>query len=505
MTGPPVMPRRPGYHLRYLGWVALLLLVGCAPTTRLRLLMRVPEPQKAQYHESVIRPFEKKMRCRVQLETYGTVEELVRKLQSETDSLRPDVVEVPCEMTLPLAKSGWVRPLETAAPDRFSRTAQADFFFTELGRVENRQWFWPRHLETPLLMYLKSRTTEASRFWDLREPEIRTSLEKWGVAALRKDYALKPDPANWDQLDLFVASSFWRQQELRGKRKARVSLGRGSPHEASLSLMNRALQAGASSDQLLKLDDASVLAALRWQSAFCRERLLRPGSYRGETFDSLIPALQAGEVYLAELTPREAFLAHGNGTALLPGYLPQPEDMGIAPLPKALWPADENEAGSHEGKRGAATRLWLWGLGRGRGDPQLAAQFIEYLSATSSLVFEASSFGLIPARRDVLAELPLIFGGGWAGDVYRAAAEQMIENGQAIPPHTAAFHEVAQAWYEAGREVCRDDKPDLGGRLGWEATQKSIRQRIAPKLREAMPTSFQEAPVSVSESQFPRP
>ena len=94
------------------------------------------------------------------------------------------------------------------------------------------------------------------------------------------------------------------------------------------------------------------------------------------------------------------------------------------------------------------------GLGRGPGDPAMASVLMEYLGSTSSLVYEASNFGIIPARRAVLADLPLIFGGGWAGEIYQAAARQMIENGQTLPPRSEDFAEIIAAWSALGREVC---------------------------------------------------
>lgn len=457
MTGPPHCLVKATSLWRYLVSAFAFVILGCAPSARLRLLMNMPEAQKAPFELGVIRPFEKKAHCRVELATYASIERLLDSLSRLPDSLQPDLIELPDEMALPLAHAGLVKPMEGRLSATQMQSLKGEFFFPDLGRLENRQWFWPRHLETPLLLFLKSRVVQASRFWDLRQAEINRDLKKLGVAEIGGDYTLEADPRQWDQLDLFVAASFWKQQELGGRRRARVSLGLGSPHDVMLALMNRSLQLGAGSEDLLRLDDDKVQAALRWQQAFCREDLLRSGSYRGETLDSLAPAMRAGEVYAVEVTPREAFLAHGNGTQQLPGYLSQPEDMGIAPLPKALWPDDLRRVSGpgQESGRGAATRLWLWGFGKGRGDPAKVAALLEHLSSTSSLVFEASNFGLLPARRDVLSELPLIFGGGWAGNIFQAAAQQMIENGQARPPRVESFSDIAQLWHQASQEICR--------------------------------------------------
>ncbi len=455
MTGPPIGLFQVTSLLRYLAPALAFWILGCAPSARLRILMHMPESQRAQFEQGVLRPFEKKADCRVEVKTYASVESLVDSLRHLPDSLQPDLIELPHEMALPLAQAGWVKRMEGRLDALQTQSLKTDFFFHDLGRIENSQWFWPHHLEAPLMLYLKSRVMQASRFWDLQQEEISRDLKKLGVAEISRDYTLEADAQLWDQLDLFVAASFWKQQELHGRRRARVSLGRGSPHDITLNLMNKALQLGATSADLLDLKSDKVVAALRWQEAFCREELLRPGSYRGETLDSLAIALQSGEVYAAEVTPREAFLVHGNGTSQLPGYLSKPEDMGIAPLPMARWPNDVASVSAKEGGRGAATRLWLWGFGKGRGDPAKAAALLDHLSSTHSLVFEASHFGLIPARREVLSELSLIFGGGWAGEIFNASAQQLIENGQARPPQLESFSEIARLWYQAGQDICR--------------------------------------------------
>jgi len=466
----------------------------------------MPASQVGLFRSGVIEPFEKKHHVRVSLENFADGESLISSLRQAPDSLQPDILEAPYEMTLYLAKSGLLRDMESRVDPSALQRLRRDLFFSDLGSIEGKSWFLPHHVETSLWVYLKSRTAQASRFWDLRKEEIVRAMPESKNLRLPPDYVLENDPGKWDQLDLFVAGLFWKQQEAKGRRQARISMGLGSGYEAGLALMDAALIAGARPGELLRMDDPELWSALKLQGQICGERILRNGSFRGETFEDLGPAFKSGEIYAAQLTPRQAFMTHGNGTPQLPGYLRDPDDMGVTLWPQSL-PTGKGAAKPFgEGNRRMATRIWFWGLGRGQGDAGLTGELLDHLSSTSSLVFEASNFGVIPARRDVLTELPLIFGGGWAGEVYQAAARQLIENGLGFLPRTEAFPEVAKVWSDAARMVCPDPRtPIARGGVEWDQTVKTLSERLSPKLRESLLADYPDPTLSASELEILRP
>src|SRR3954468_17023298 len=94
-------------------WLAALIAVACSPPAKVRMLVKMRPGQKDVFQSRILKPFEKKYNCRVQVETYEDPSALVDLLRRPSDSV--DLVHTPLDMTRALVGGNLVAPLEEAA------------------------------------------------------------------------------------------------------------------------------------------------------------------------------------------------------------------------------------------------------------------------------------------------------------------------------------------------------------------------------------------------------
>ncbi len=481
--------------LRACPWIVVALMaVGCAPTAKVNVLMRLRPDQENLYRTKFIKPFEKKHHCIVQLKTYTDPLSLPELLTSGSDTI--DLVNPPTSMTRSLVGKNLIAPFDEILPQKDVSELRHEFFLMDLASIRGQAYFMPRYLETPVLIYLKSRVTEAVQFWEIRQNEINRTLAKYNGKGLPRNYVLEKDPAQWDNFDLFVIGYYWSQKEVQGLRHGRIALGSiGSP-EASQSLMDKCFQGGATQEGILRMSDDAVVDMFQWQAVLAKEGVLNPDLLKHRWTESDIrQGFQSGEIFLAEATEMEAFLIHGTGTPEMPGYLSDPEDMGVALMPKgtSLLINPKGDA-LREGRRSVGTRGWWWGVTRQARDKGLAYKLAHYLSATDKQIEECSAFGMVPARQDLLGELGLMFGGGWSSDLIQVASQQLVENRFTVPPLVEEFPDIARNYSNAYQELCL---PGNSQKTGFEDIQNALQERYIPRQKQVLGAKY---PASVLSS-----
>ena len=457
-----------------------ILAVGCAPPAKLTVLMHFRPGQQAFFQDRILKPFEKKHNCVIEVRAYEDPLDLPELLARPGDTL--DLINPPLEMTRSLAGRNLVAPLEEIVSPKELADMRKEFFLMDLGRIKDRYYFIPRYLETPLLVYLKPQVAEAVQYWELRRDEINRALMKYNGRGLPRNYQLEKDPGQWDAFDLFVAGYYWKNKEIRGQKRGRMSLGPLFSHGTPNSLMDKAYQGGAAADGILRMGDEAVLDMFQWQAAAIREGTLNPSLIRSRwSEEQTWQAFQSGELFLSEATQMEAFFIHGNGTPQLPGYLASPEDLGLSIMPRgASLQLDAQGQPVRMGRRSVATRGWWWGISRRSRDRALAYRLARYLSSTEIQIEECTAFGMIPVRQDLLGELGLMFGGGWMSEVFSSAAQQLVENRYTVLPLLEEFPEISRNYQEAFQETCVAGANRKGG---FEDIGKILEERYIPRQR----------------------
>jgi hypothetical protein len=482
----------------YLAALAVFL-VACSPPAKVRMLVKMRPGQKDVFQASILKPFEKKHHCVVQVETYedpGTLQDL---LSNPGDTI--DLVHTPLDMTRALVGKGLVAPLEDGAAASEIPDLRKEYFLMDLASVRSHYYFVPHFMETPVIVYLKPQVAEAVQYWEVYRADITKALAKYNGKGLPRNYALEKDPSLWDSFDLFVVGYYWNAKEVRGERRGRMALGSILSPRTPRGLIDKAYQAGATSEAVLRMSDDGVVDAFQWQSVLIREGMINPTLVKNKWGDEKIwQGLQSGEIFLCEATQLDAFLIHGNGTPQMPGYLPNPQDMGLALMPKGA-SLLLNAKGSplREGRHNVATRYWWWGVTRRASDKPLAFKLAHYLSNVRNQVEECGTFGMIPARQDLLGELGLMFGGGWTSEVFQAASQQIVENRYTVFPMVEEFPRVAENYTAAFHELCL---PGPHQRTRFEDIQSALEEHFVPKQRQILGDKY---PQSKAISSAPAP
>ncbi|HKP97224.1 MAG TPA: extracellular solute-binding protein [Fibrobacteria bacterium] len=467
--------------------------VGCAPAVRVKVVMHLRPDQEPLYRARILQPFEKKHKCIVELKTYQDPATLPDLLAS-ADTV--DLIDPPLSMTRTLVGRNLIAPLEEIATPKDLAELRKEYFLMDLGSVRGQTYFLPRYLETPVLVYLKSQVAEAVQYWDLRKDEINRALAKHNGKGLPRNYALEKDPAQWDYFDLFVAGYYWSTKEVQGQKRGRMALGPVGSPATPQGLMDKCFQAGAGTEALLGMSGDAVVDMFQWQSVLIREGVLNPGLIKARWSEEQIrQGFQSGELFLAEATQMEAFLIHGNNTPEMPGLLANPEDMGVALMPKGnSLLLDPRGLALREGRRSVGTRGYWWGVPRKARDRDLSFKLAHYLSNTQNQIVESSAFGMIPVRQDLLGELGLMFGGGWTSDVFQTASQQLVENRFTVAPLVEEFAEIGRNYLNAYQEICL---PGTSQETRFEYIRKILEERFIPRQREILGAKYPEKKVSV--------
>ncbi len=470
--------------LRPCTWLMLAFIaVGCAPPVKVKVVLRLRPDQEQFYRTRLIKPFEKKNNCIVELKSYSDPATLPDLLASQSDTI--DLVDPPTSMTRTLVGRNLISPLDEIVPPKDVQDLRQEYFLMDMTSQRGQTFFLPRYLETPVIVYLKSQVAEAVEYWQVRKDEINRLLVKYNGRGLPRNYILEKDPGQWDDFDLFVAGYFWSQKEVQGQKHGRIALGPiGSP-EASQSLMDKCFQAGASQDGIMRMNDDAVVDMFQWQSVLAKEGVLNPTLLKARwTETDIRQAFQSGDVFLAEATQMEAFLIHGTGTPEMPGFLSNPEDMGIALMPQgnSLTINSQGDA-LREGRRSVGTRGWWWGVTRQSRHKELAYKLAHHLSNTGNQIEECSAFGMVPVRQDLLGELGLMFGGGWTADLFHISSQQLVENRLTVPPMVEEYLDISRNYSEAYQAICL---PGNSQKTRFEDIQNALEERYIPRQKQVL-------------------
>ena len=474
-------------------WLLLsALIVGCAAPARIKVVMPLRPDQEALYKSRILKPFEKKFKCVVELKAYDDPGKLP-SLLAMGDTV--DLVAPPLALTRTLVGRNLITPLDDIIQPKDLAELRKEYYLMDMGTMGGKTWFLPRYVETPVLIYLKSQVAEAVQYWEIRRDEINRALARHNGKGLPLGYALEKDPSQWDWFDLFVVGWFWNTKEIQGQKRGRVALGPlGSPATPQ-SLMDNAYQSGAAAEGLLSMNDDAVVDMFQWQSVLAKEGILNPGLMKGRWTDEQVrDGFKSGELFLSAATQSEAFLIHGTGTPEMPGYLVNPEDMGVALMPKGnSLTLDARGNALREGRRSVGTRSYWWAVTRQSRNPALSYELAHYLSNTQNQVQESAAFGMIPVRQDLLGELGLMFGGGWTSDVFQTASQQLVENRMTVAPLVEEFPDVGLNYLAAWQDICL---PGATQKTRFEDIQKALEDRWIPRQRQILGAKYPARAIS---------
>ena len=453
-----------------------LFLASCsqkASMPTMTILIRMMPAQDRFFREDIIAKFEKLNKCKINVATFENQWDIEKLLQLEASKRIPEIglVKTPFEVTRPLVDKGFLMPLTQAADSVQVMTDLAEYhqLAAGLGYVNGIPYYIPRKLETRIMFYRKSMVADAASKFDKYKTQINTTLKKQNGYGLPKDYVLETTPSEWDFYDLYVLGTIWANESYNGVKMARVA-HRGERYEGTaLDIVDRALQLGATHDDVMNLGDRTA-EALLWENVFVRNGLYNPGMWQDPWRGSdLYNGIKDGKIFLTYLQQIDCFNVHGwADDPGMPTYLSDTADMGLSVVPKAVSFAIGKEgAPVFEGTRSISTGGWWWGIPKTSPNAKLSYALARFITNRENQANECSKFGMIPVRKDILLNLPEVFSEGWVGDIFKVSVEQVKLNELTTVPLVKEYSKVAQnlidAWYAlcVGVDVKKDGEMDL--------------------------------------------
>ncbi len=431
----------------------LLVVMGCAPKTELTVLIKMMPNQERHFRNNVIPPFEKKNKCNISVINYDDMWNLSNTMK-KYDNLC--LVKTPFDVTHELVENGDIMALEDFLTKSDIDEVKKEYFLTQLGSSSGKIYYTPRKFESRMLVYLKSKVIDAVNNWVDYKDELNAVLKRSNGYGLPFRYELEADPNKWDYYDIFVVGYYWANTKYNGKKVPRIAHRAKRYPGTALRIVDRCYQLNAEPEDILLMDTAPIIDAFEWEAVYINEKLFVPAMWlEGWSGSSIWQGFKNGNVFLSFMTQIDCFFLHGTGTKDMPGYLQDPDDLGVAVMPKGVsFGLDDQGNYLREGKRSITTGGWWWGIPKKTPNPKISYDLARWITNTDNQIEGCSNYGMIPVRKDILGDISLMFGGGWITNIFNTAFSQLVENRYTTIPLTSKYGEVGKNYIEAWYDIC---------------------------------------------------
>ncbi|MBD3316822.1 MAG: extracellular solute-binding protein, partial [Chitinivibrionales bacterium] len=341
--------------------------------------------------------------------------------------------------------------------------------------IDGKLYYLPRKLETRILFYRKSKVADAIVEYPAHKERIDRELKVRNGYGLPAGYEFESDPAEWDFYDLYVVGSIWANKEYNGVKMGRLAHRGARYGGTALFLVDRALQLGATDKDILELTTDKTAEMFLWENVLAQSGAYNPGMWEDPWKGANIyNGIKDGKVFLAYLQQIDCFLVHGwEDDPGMPTYLPEPGDMGLAVVPKAVSFALNDEGRPlYEGTRSISTGGWWWGIPKTCPNKELAYKLARYITSKEVQAEESAKFGMLPVRKDILNNLAQVFDEGWVGEIFRISVDQIntqldrdeLVTVPLVPQYSQVGRNLVDAWYKLAVEYDEEaeGKADLG-------------------------------------------
>ena len=470
---------------------------GAKKTNReFTVLIRMMPAQQRFFEEEYVAKFNKEHNCKISVATFTDQWDIERFLKLDKGKKNPEIglVKTPFEVTRELVYKGYMQPLTKTVDSAKVMMDLAEYhpLASGLGYVDGLPYYIPRKLETRVLFYRKSMVADAVAKFEKHKKRINDELKKQNGFGLPKDYTLESDPAQWDLYDLYVVGSIWANEEYNGSKIPRIA-HRGARYEGTaLDLVDRALQLGATHQDILTLGDKTS-EALLWENVFIRNGLYNSGMWQDPWRGAnLYNGIKDGKVFLTFLQQIDCFNVHGwPDDPGMPAYLPDINDMGLSVQPQAVsFELTPQGKPVMSGTRSVSTGGWWWGIPVTCPNPQLAYEFARFITSKANQALECSKFGMIPVRKDILLKLPDVFSQGWVGDIFKTSVDQVTANGLTTVPLVKEYPQVAQNLIDAWYGLCVEYDQKKSGVMTLPVMKEKLAKEFLPKQKQMLGPDF---------------
>lgn len=492
------MKRLKMFYIAVLAVVGATML-GCNSSSpkEFSVLIRMMPTQERYFRENVIAEFEKENNCKINIVTFNSEWDIERILKLENSKKDPAIalVKTPFEMTRQLVKAGLISDLYSVMDsDRvLMDVAEYHQLATGLAFFEGKPYYIPRKLETRVMFYRKSKVADAVSKFAAHKDRINTELKALNGFGIPAGYELEADPEKWDFYDVYVVGSIWANEDYNGVKMGRIAHRGARYGGTALDLVDKSLQLGASTSEILKLTEDKVVETYLWERNMIKSGCYNPGMWQDPWKGAQIyTAMKDGKVFLTFFQQIDAFLVHGwKDDPAMPSFLPDEEDMGLATMPLAVsFGLDSTGKPAYNGTKSISTGGWWWGIPKTAPDAKLAYALARYITSKQVQAKECARFGMIPVRKDILNNLPETFDQGWVGEIFKVSVEQVQNNGLTTVPLVAGYSDVSQNMIDAWYSLCIEYKDTDTEKMNFSGLKMRLASDYLEKQQKILGEEF---------------
>ncbi|MFP4418363.1 MAG: ABC transporter substrate-binding protein [Chitinivibrionales bacterium] len=432
-------------------WVIFAIFLVRCSSTRMNVLIRMIDEQENYFGNEVIPPFEKSHSAEIEVFHYNSPDELIGEIDNYPDM---HLVKVPFSEAYRLVDRGALMPLDDFLSKEQIKEYKDTYLLTSLAEFGGKHYMVPRKFETRIMVYRKSKVAEAQAQWRRYQPSIHEALKKINGYGLPATYLLEQDPNQWDYYDVFVVGWIWAHADgdFSGGRVAhRAKRYFGTAQR----IMDRIFQCGGDSTALITMSGDPVVDAMHWEAVYAFGGIYNSRMWeQGWSGPDIWRGFGDDEVYLSFMTQLDCFYLHGTGRDGLGGYLSDPDDMGVAVMPRGCSvQLDEKGNIKRQGRNAITTGGWWWAIPAKSSDPHNSYELARHITNAENQIQGCSRFGMIPVRKDILSDMNLLFGGTWISKIYSVSFQQLMHNKKTTVPAYPDLAKVIGSYLDAWHTI----------------------------------------------------
>jgi spermidine/putrescine-binding protein len=451
----------------------------------MHVLIHMIDAQKEYFADELIADFENRYDVDVAVHEYENIDELTEAMSGH-DTI--DLVKVPFGTEKELIRDDQIVALDAFLSEDEIARYEKDYLLVSFAAHNGRYYFVPRKLETRLTVYLKSKVKDALQRWRYHQKSLDSALALINGGGLPATYRLEEDPGTWDYFDILMLGWVWARTPYNDTLMPRIA-HRGKHYSGTAQrLIDRVFQCNGDTAAVMTMETDAVVDAFYWEAVYRALGIFHPAMWRQRWSGSGVwQGFARGDVFLSFMTQVDCFFLHGTVDEEIPGYLQEPDDMGVAVMPRGCaLSLDAQKNVTYTGTHGTTTGGWWWAIPRKASDTRNAYTLARFITSRKNQIAGCSRFGMIPVRKDILSDLALMFGGGWITTVYNTSLRQLQHNGHTTLPAHRRFGEIVELYLTAWDDIVvtrnwnydKDDVPDR------DYIARVLEKEYAPRARK---------------------
>ncbi|MDG5814313.1 extracellular solute-binding protein [Chitinispirillales bacterium ANBcel5] len=440
---------------------------GCAVKS-MSIVMHMDQDHKSFFETVVLPDFEKKNDVDVTVIQYKETQKSLELINENEKDI--GLLEIPFGVEGQYVESGKIINFEEFMCDSVIEGVNENYIFTSNGKIDGALYFFPRKLETRLMVYRKSKVEYVRNIWRRYRDTLDSELVAVNGHGLPSNYTFENDPEHWDYYDLFVLGWIWSRQEFSGRKAPRIAHSFYNSKGMSSRFVDYVFQFGTGQNELENNRLEALADLFHWEALFTYYEIYDPSMLDGQVKNQdIYKAFQTEEVFLSFLSQSEVFELVRRKTGGSSKLFIKPVDLAFATMP-FVCSVELDHYGIPERKGGKSVKTggWWWGVPINSPDLNLSRSLIQHITSRTYQLEEGARFGILPLRRDILGSIPVIAGENWISELYFTTKKQLNYN---------SINQLKGGWDDTTNKIYKGLWQGVIGQKHWSYSEGGIPDR----------------------------